>query len=37
MPKIGMDVGFQGESGSRSDISKQSRMTPNGRSANIPD
>jgi hypothetical protein len=25
-----MDVGFQGESGSRSDIPKLSRMTPNG-------
>jgi hypothetical protein len=26
MPKLGMDVGFQGESGSRSDIAKLSRM-----------
>ena len=25
-----MDVGFQGESGSRSDIPKLSRLTPNG-------
>jgi hypothetical protein len=30
MPKFGMDVGFQGESGSRSDIAKLSRMTRNG-------
>src|SRR6267142_5381915 len=27
MPKLGLDVGFQGESGSRSDIAKLSRMT----------
>jgi hypothetical protein len=27
MPKLGMDVGFWGESGSRSDIPKLSRMT----------
>ena len=27
MPKFGMDVGFQGESGSRSDIAKLSRLT----------
>jgi len=26
MPKLGMDIGFQGESGSRSDIAKLSRM-----------
>jgi hypothetical protein len=26
MPKLGMDVGFQGESGNRSDISKLARM-----------
>ena len=33
MPKLGMDVGFQGESGSRSDIAKLSQMTPNGLQA----
>jgi hypothetical protein len=33
MPKLGMDVGFQGESGSRSDIAKLSRMTLKRRSA----
>jgi hypothetical protein len=27
MSKLGMDVGFQGESGSRSDIGKLSRLT----------
>jgi hypothetical protein len=27
MPKLGMDVGFQGASGSRLDIAKLSRMT----------
>jgi hypothetical protein len=27
MPKLGLDGGFQGESGSRSDIAKLSRMT----------
>ena len=28
MPKFGMDVGFQGESGSRSDIAKLSGIDP---------
>jgi L-amino acid N-acyltransferase YncA len=27
MPKFGLDVGFQGESGSRSDVAKLSRLT----------
>jgi hypothetical protein len=27
MPNFGMDVGFQGESGSRSEIAKLSRLT----------
>jgi len=33
MPKLGLDVGFQGESGSRSDIAKLSRMDPYRKSA----
>jgi hypothetical protein len=36
MPKLGMDVGFQGESGSRSDIAKLSRLTLSGLRADDP-
>ena len=36
MPKFRMDVGFQGESGSRSDIAKLSRLTQSGSAMGIP-
>jgi hypothetical protein len=38
MPKLGMDVVFQGESGSRSHIAKLSRMTQSGhRGWSVPE
>jgi len=37
MPKLGVDVGLQGESGSRSDVAKMTRLTHIGSRAFLTD